>query len=247
MVKIELIYDKDCPNVEKTKKELRAALKELNLEVSWIEWDRADKNAPSYVKQYGSPTILINGRDVSGTDGTSDDNCCRVYLTEDSKLSGVPSKELILKSLKSALKEKSFKGSLPSGKKTLLSVLPAVGASLLPAISCPACWPAYTGLLSALGLGFINYTPFLLPLMIVLLLIALYPFLKDAKASGRYALFYTALAASLLIVVGKFLIKSSILTYTGIVLLIVVSFYNAFSRKKNTYCSVSPLKKDCCV
>ena len=54
-----------------------------------------------------------------------------------------------------------------------LAVLPGIGAALLPAVTCPACWPAYAGLLSALGLGFANYTPYLLPLTIVFLTVAL--------------------------------------------------------------------------
>ena len=33
--------------------------------------------------------------------------------------------------------------------KRSLSVLPGVGISLLPKLSCPLCWPAYAGLLSS--------------------------------------------------------------------------------------------------
>ena len=35
-------------------------------------------------------------------------------------------------------------------KKTLIA-LPGVGISLLPKLMCPACWPAYAGIVSALG------------------------------------------------------------------------------------------------
>jgi hypothetical protein len=40
-------------------------------------------------------------------------------------------------------------------KQNLLAV-PGIGLSLLPKIACPACWPAYAGLLSSLGLGFLG-------------------------------------------------------------------------------------------
>jgi hypothetical protein len=37
--------------------------------------------------------------------------------------------------------------------KQNLVAAPGVGLSLLPKLACPACWPAYTGLLSSIGLG----------------------------------------------------------------------------------------------
>lgn len=48
-------------------------------------------------------------------------------------------------------------------KHGLLS-LPGVTVSLLPKLMCPACWPAYAGLLSSLGLGFLISARYLLPL-----------------------------------------------------------------------------------
>ncbi len=39
--------------------------------------------------------------------------------------------------------------------KRFAAVLPGVGASLLPKLTCPLCWPAYAGLLTTLGLGFL--------------------------------------------------------------------------------------------
>jgi hypothetical protein len=40
-------------------------------------------------------------------------------------------------------------------KREIMGSLPAVGASLLPNLACPACWPAYASLLSAVGLTFL--------------------------------------------------------------------------------------------
>jgi mercuric ion transport protein len=39
-------------------------------------------------------------------------------------------------------------------KQTLVAI-PGIGVSLLPKLACPLCWPAYTGLLSSVGLGFL--------------------------------------------------------------------------------------------
>lgn len=48
----------------------------------------------------------------------------------------------------------------------LLSALPAIGIAVLPKLTCAACWSIYSGLLSSLGLGFVNYTHYLLPLTV---------------------------------------------------------------------------------
>jgi mercuric ion transport protein len=57
-------------------------------------------------------------------------------------------------------------------KRTLVA-LPGVGVSLLPKLMCPACWPACAGIVSALGLGFLVSTKYLLLLTAVFLSITL--------------------------------------------------------------------------
>ena len=92
-----------------------------------------------------------------------DGSCgCRVYVDESGAFQGVPSLEQITQAIRSATPTRS-------GWRRVLPVLPALGAALLPALGCPACWPAYAGLLSALGVGFVNYTPLLFPLTVVFL------------------------------------------------------------------------------
>jgi len=92
MLKVELIYDFDCPNVSLIRKLLKKALIEVNLKPHWIEWNRSDKQAPNYVMKYASPTILINGKDVGIlTSEISGDAACRIYSDESGKLKGVPS------------------------------------------------------------------------------------------------------------------------------------------------------------
>jgi len=53
-----------------------------------------------------------------------------------------------------------------------IAMLPGIGVSLLPKLACPMCWPAYAGLVSALGLGFVISTKYLLPLTVAFLAIA---------------------------------------------------------------------------
>ncbi len=98
--KVELVYDRDCPNVAPARAQLRQALVEIGDSPEWQEWDRESADAPAYVKQYGSPTILVDGRDVDGTGTEADSNCCRVYAGADGRLNGVPSVEKIQAALR---------------------------------------------------------------------------------------------------------------------------------------------------
>jgi hypothetical protein len=96
---IELIYDRDCPNVEAARAVLREALDKAGLDAEWTEWDREDAASPEYARLFGSPTILVAGEDVSGQDTESDANCCRVYSGSDGGLQGVPEVGAVLAAL----------------------------------------------------------------------------------------------------------------------------------------------------
>ena len=91
---IELIYDANCPNVPEARKQLREAFAMLDAAPRWQEWCTDDPNIPEHARGYGSPTILVDGRDLGGSgriDGTAS---CRVYLTAEG-LDCVPSVEEI--------------------------------------------------------------------------------------------------------------------------------------------------------
>lgn len=99
MKKVELIYEKSCPNVDSARRQLRTAFDQLKLEPSWQEWEVSDPDAPEYARTYGSPTILVEQRDVSGeAKGDGCDNC-RIYEGDSGKLSVVPSLEKIVDAL----------------------------------------------------------------------------------------------------------------------------------------------------
>jgi hypothetical protein len=90
MTTIELIYDPDCPNTEPARGVLREACAQAGIVAGWQEWDRSDAASPAHAQQYGSPTILVDGVDVAGSDTESDAKACRVYRTADGRLAGVP-------------------------------------------------------------------------------------------------------------------------------------------------------------
>ncbi len=103
MPKIELIIDADCPNVEAARGVLREALAEAGVEAEWKEWDRESGGSPAYAREYGSPTILVDGQDVSGQGTESDANCCRVYVSADGRFRGVPDRELVVSALRTVV------------------------------------------------------------------------------------------------------------------------------------------------
>jgi mercuric ion transport protein len=95
---VELVYDRDCPNVERAREMIRAALHEVGADPVWTEWDRESIETPTNRRQFGSPTVLVNGHDIGCDDGDvmPAANACRVYLDASGCLCGAPSSRLIV-------------------------------------------------------------------------------------------------------------------------------------------------------
>ena len=87
---VELIYFTGCPNVESARTNLRTALSAKGLTPEWREWDQKEANAPARVKQYGSPTVLVDDEDVTGAESVAAMAC---------RSSGAPSADQILRAL----------------------------------------------------------------------------------------------------------------------------------------------------
>ena len=98
-MRVELVYDHDCPNAGAARQRLAEALAEAGLPSTWTEWERSDPAAPEYTQRLGSPTILVDGTDVSGTLSEVGASSCRVYWAPDGSLSGVPPLASIVESL----------------------------------------------------------------------------------------------------------------------------------------------------
>ena len=115
--------------------------------------------------------------------------------------------------------------------KRSLAVLPGVGVSLLPKLICPMCWPAYAGLLSALGLGFLISTRYLLSLTFAFLIITVLSFGFRASRRHGYGPLWLGLIAAAVILVGKFYFDAAQATYAGVGLLIAASVWNSWPRR----------------
>lgn len=115
--------------------------------------------------------------------------------------------------------------------KQNLVALPGAGVSLLPKLACPLCWPAYAGLLSSAGLGFLISTKYLLPLTIAFLGIALGALAFRAKNRHGYGPFVLGLIAAIGVLVGKFVWDSNSALYGSVALLVVASLWNAWPHR----------------
>ena len=87
---VELVYDRRCPNAEAARAHLLEGFAQAKLTPSWSEYLIGDLTIPRHARGYGSPTILVDERDVSGAEPGSD-ACCRLYEMEDGRLLPVPS------------------------------------------------------------------------------------------------------------------------------------------------------------
>jgi hypothetical protein len=230
-MKVELIYDKDCPNVGKARAELMRAFSQAGVPAKWVEWDRGDPSSPPYVRAYGSPTVLVDGKDVAGAPPAGG-ACCRLYGDSKGGLGGAPPAELIAAALRVSAGTASSKGArTSSGWRASLAALPGIGASLLPVGICPACWPAYAGLLGSLGLGALLQVKYLFPLTAAFLALAVWGLAYKARTRRGYGPFYLGLAGSAVVLAGKFYFGFGAAAYAGVALLLAGSVWNAWPRK----------------
>ncbi len=85
--KIELVYFDGCPNADEARSNLGAVL----AGESWEEWNLSSADTPEQFRCFGSPTVLVDGRDVTGDGGTTSAMACRA--------DGAPSRQVILNAL----------------------------------------------------------------------------------------------------------------------------------------------------
>lgn len=63
---VELVFFEGCPNAQHARENIRTALASLGLREAWQEWDQKGTDVPDHVRGYGSPTVLVDGKDVTG-------------------------------------------------------------------------------------------------------------------------------------------------------------------------------------
>jgi hypothetical protein len=218
---VELIYDTGCPNVAAARSVLMKAFARTGVAARWREWERSSPDAPAHVRHYGSPTILVDGKDAAGSEPSESAPSCRVYRDEHGKLARTPT----LKSVCSALVRGASARPAPSSRwRAMLASFPAIGAAALPKLTCPLCFPAYAALLSAVGLEFVDYTPYLLPLTLAFLAVSVGVLALQARKNGNVVPLMLGISASLIVLIGKFGVDREWITTSGVVLLVAAVF-----------------------
>ena len=111
--------------------------------------------------------------------------------------------------------------------QTVLGV-PAAALAALPL--CPACSPAYAGILSALGLSVLENTMVQTLLTVLFLSVALGALFFGAKARRGYGPFALGAGACAVLCISKFAMGSDLITYSAVVVLVLAGLWNAWPR-----------------
>ena len=89
--RIELVYFEGCPNAAQARENIRVAVEASGRPLDWSEWDLMAESTPEDFRRYGSPTVLIDGEDVTGESAATVAMACRA--------DGAPSVTLIAERL----------------------------------------------------------------------------------------------------------------------------------------------------
>ncbi len=144
-LKVELVYDRDCPNVAPARTNLIRAFAEVGMPAKWTEWEQSSPEAPGHVRGFGSPTVLVEGSDVAGAQPVEGLAFCRLYDGGDESR-GVPQVKLIASALAYATERRTANIALTSRKGgrswgTTALLLPGIVVALLPTLTCPCAGP----------------------------------------------------------------------------------------------------------
>lgn len=231
MRSVDFVYFSGCPNIEHARARLNDAFTAIGAEPSWLEWDVSDSATPEEFRRFGSPTILINGRDVAG-DGPDASGGCRLYHGAGG-LTGAPPFELILEALrKTTVGEVILTAPAAPSWRRLLAVLPSLGVAAVPVGTCPVCIAGMVGVFSTLGIGFVLETQFLLPIAAAALMLALSSLAWRARSRQGYGPLGLGVAGAGILSVGQFILASSSATVLGAVVLMLAALWNAWPRQQ---------------
>ena len=116
--------------------------------------------------------------------------------------------------------------------KDMAATLPGVGVALVPKVVCPLCSPAYTALLSAVGLPFLATSRYLLPLTLVFVTMAVGSLYFGAASRPDLRPFWVGVVGAASVVGGKFWFDSVFTIYLGVALLIAASIWSAMPKRR---------------
>ena len=104
----------------------------------------------------------------------------------------------------------------------------ALGLALFP--KCPFCWAAYLSLFGIAGLESIPYSPWLQPVLAILLLSNLTSVWFRARTTGRMLPFYLVTAGALTLIASKAFAGPTPANFLGVFLTLIGSVWSTFTR-----------------
>lgn len=230
-MQVELIWQRDCPNVPAARQNLMKAFSIAGVPARWQEWCLDEAECPEHAREFGSPSILVDGVDIVGIPAGNGQSC-RLYPAADGSLLGAPAAEVIASTLAPTTTHAPPPPSSDGFSwKRLGAAAPALGVALLPKVACPACWPAYAGVLSSLGVSFLIDSRYLFALTAAFLVVALLFLGFRATRRRGYGPLALGLLASALLLIGKFYFESDPAMFGSVGLLMGASFWNSWPRK----------------
>lgn len=120
----------------------------------------------------------------------------------------------------------------PSERPNLAS--PVFGTAVALALAlfpkCPLCWAAYLSFFGIVGLESIPYSPWVQPVLAILLLSNLTSIWFRARVTGRMLPFYLVTAGALLVVASKAFAGPDAVGFLGVALTLVGSVWSTLNR-----------------
>jgi mercuric ion transport protein len=104
--------------------------------------------------------------------------------------------------------------------------------AFLPKVVCPMCSPAYTALLSSVGLPFLATAQYVLPLTLAFMTVAVGSIYFRAESRRGLGPFWIGVLGAASILSGKLWLDSVPSIYFGAALLIGASIWNAVPKRK---------------
>jgi mercuric ion transport protein len=226
---VDVLYFEGCPNHQRTVELARDVVAELGVDAAVEELEVKTLEDAVRLRFLGSPSVQVDGVDIdpAARASTAYAFACRTYDG-----AGVPPRRLLVEALGRAPASTGDQaGARGDGWRRSLPTVAGAVALLLPVGTCPACFPAYAAVLSALGLPFLLDRRYVLPIAAVLLATALSSLAYRARSRRGFGPFLVGVVGSVVAVIGKFALTSDPFLYVGLSVLVAAATWNAWPQK----------------
>jgi copper chaperone CopZ len=188
-MKVQLICFEGCPNADAAREAIRRNLAAAGLPPDFEEFDTESPDTPEALREWGSPTVLVDGVDVGG-EPAPPGRSCRLYDNPENR--GVPSDAAMAAALggggASATPALERNVASPARAPGLPRV--AMAGAVVAAIAASACCvvPAVLAIIGISGVGFAAalepYRPALLAATAALLGLGFYLAYRKPRAAA---------------------------------------------------------------